>query len=138
MRRPRRKVMKQATAICMKLSKGVTKYNVSVAIHTWELDFKYVQRKVEYVRRHAFLHKTKKLATHCRFLHDIPRDARSQAWCSAVAEASFPCHGAYEKDQQKRKKIRRFLTTSRTMKYFMQASSNINGRRNGANIWMIT
>ena len=52
----------------------------------------------------AFLHKTKNYATYCRRLHDILRDARSQAWCSAVAEASFPCQRVYDKDQQKKNK----------------------------------
>ena len=33
-RMPRRKFMKQATANCMQFSKGLTKCNVSVAIHT--------------------------------------------------------------------------------------------------------
>ena len=41
-----------------------------------------------------------------------------------------------EIDQQKREHIRRFLTASRKMKYFMQASYNITGQKNGANIWI--
>ena len=36
--------------------------------------------KVEFVGRNAFWHKTKNQATHCRCLHDIQRDARSQAY----------------------------------------------------------
>ena len=34
-------------------------------------------------------------------LHNIPRVARSEAWYSAVAEASFLCQRFYEKDQPK-------------------------------------
>ena len=36
----------------------------------------------------------------------------------------------------KKEYIRRFLTASRMMKYFMQASYNIIGQKNGANIWI--
>ena len=36
----------------------------------------------------------------------------------------------------KRESTRRFLTACRTMKYFMQASSNIHGRKSGANNWI--
>ena len=49
----------------------------------------------------------------------------------------FFVKGVYEKDQQKKREyIRRFLTASRTMKYFMQASYIITGQKNGANIWI--
>ena len=36
----------------------------------------------------------------------------------------------------KRESTRRFLTASRTMKYFMRASCNPSGRKNGAKIWI--
>ena len=75
------------------------------------------------------------MQTQCRRLHDVPKYARSQARCSAMAEASFPCQRVYEKDQQKKRFLRRFLTASRMMKCFMQASYNITGQKNGANIW---
>ena len=109
----------------MKFSTELTKYNVNVATRTLRLDFKHVHAE-DHVGRNALQHQTNFQATHCRCLHDIPRNARSQTW--------YPAMDA--KDPTKRESTRRFLTASRTMKYFMQASSNINGRTNGENIWI--
>ena len=50
-----------------------------------------MRRKVEHVRRNAFQLKTKNYATHCRCRHAIPRNARSQAWCSAVSRQLERC-----------------------------------------------
>ena len=127
--------MKQATASCIRFSKELTKYNVNVATHAGKLDSsKSMQRTIEHVRRNALQHQTKIQAAHCRCLHDSPRNARSQAWCSTMAEASFLVQELMRKIN-KMESTRRFLTASRMMMYFMQASYNIIGRKNGANIW---
>ena len=96
-----------------------------------------MRRKFQYVRRNALQHQTKMQATHCRCLHDIPRDERSQAWCPAVAEASFPLpKSLWERSTKKRESTHRFSTASRMMKFLVQASYNITGQTNGANIWI--
>ena len=72
----------------MKFSKELTNYNVNVAFHTLKLDFKYLHAEERWT------------CPHCRCLHDIPKNARSQAWFSAMAQASLHCQRVYEKDPQ--------------------------------------
>ena len=78
--------------------------------------------------------KFKQLIADARVTFQGTRGARHgfQPW----QKHHFLAKGFVRKIHKKKESTRRFLTASRTMKYFMQASSNISGRKNGANIWI--
>ena len=51
-------------------------------------------------------------------------------------KASSPCQRVYDKFPQKGNLYVDSRQNPKTLKYFMQASSNMTGRKNGANIWI--
>ena len=61
-------------------------------------------------------------AAHRRRLHDIPENVWRKARCSSVAMASFPSQKNLSEKSRQKAYIRRFLTASRVMRNFTQAS----------------
>ena len=75
------------------------KYNVNVVTHTLRLDFKYVDAEESRICQTTCSPASDKKLTNS--LQDAHMTFQGTPWCSAVAEATFLSHRAYEKDSQK-------------------------------------
>ena len=123
--------------VTWKFSKELTKYNVNVAARTLRLDFKYVHAEENWTcLMKSFQASDKKLSNSLPMLtwHSKEREEPGMVFSHGKSIISLPkslCERSTRRESR-----RRFLNASRTMKYFMQASYNITGRKNGANIWI--
>ena len=121
----------------MKFGKERTKYNVNVATHTLRLDFKCVHAEDNWTYRKKCSPASDKImrnslqmptwhskegeepdmvSKHSKSIISLPRNS-----CEKLLSKEF---------------IHQYMIVPRTMKYFMQASYNITGRKNDANMWI--